>query len=134
MTAARSIAYPTGMNRAFIALSLLLAATGCVTKKTFYQPHAYLEARDVMFPAVLPDSVAVLTAPPACRFLDIGTVSVAAPELEPSAKTVQALQDEAALHGADAIILHSNKPKNCENFVLCPGAGSYNFATAIKYN
>ena len=125
------------MKSTVIALSSLLLVSACaVEPKSNSERNTYLIDNRIEFASVFPESVAVLTAPPACHFMDLGIASVHAPELEPSSSTIKALQQQAAMHGADAIILHKNTPADCAmpgDFALCPGKGEFNFATAIRY-
>jgi hypothetical protein len=132
MTKAGHPAYFCLMNKV-IALSALVLVSACVTPKSYYKPHPYIAAQGITYQPVQPASVEVMSEPPACAFLDLGVVSVHAAQVTPSASTIDALKNRAALQGADAIILHANAPRDCAEFTLCPGKGEYNFATAIKY-
>lgn len=84
---------------------------------------------------ILPDGVAVLAEYPACAFEAMGEARVASNRVEITPSRVKALREQAALYGADAIIVHPNMPVCADgsNPPICPGRGEYVIATAIQY-
>ena len=84
---------------------------------------------------ILPDGVAVLHEYPDCGFEPLGEVRARNYQIEITPSRIQKLKEQAALYGADAIIVHPNLPI-CENGShppICAGRGEYVIATAIQY-
>ena len=120
------------LSALFIATSAAALLSACAIRPdSYFVPTTYAENRN----PIMIDGVAVLTEPPACNYIELGRAYAATWHLEATEDTVNMLKAEAAMYGAEAIILHPNIPDCPEGskFEICYGRGDYLEATAITY-
>lgn len=122
----------------FIALFAAFLASGCANIKPFEaHPHTQFHPAPNMphYGAILPGGVAVLYEKPRCDYVVLGEAWVTQEQIDITPSRIEALQQEAARVGADAIIVHPNR-MTCANGrepAICAGRGEYSVASVIRY-
>lgn len=119
---------------ALVACALLSA---CHVTPLTSLPYSYYEANPhaEQQPSILPGGVAVLHDYPVCAFEELGEVKTTHHRVEITPSRIEALRAQAAVYGADAIIVHPNLPvcPDGGHPPICGGRGEYVIATAINY-
>lgn len=126
------------MKLAVFSLAALTLASACMTvPRHAVGPHTSIEPTELgkSLPSVLPSGVAVLHDYPKCDFDLVGEVKVTNFTIDITPSRIKALREQAALYGADALVVHPNLPVCADGThpPLCPGRGNYVIASAIKY-